>query len=93
MSNSHDNWKATWDWAEKVWAPEGDGDYTFNWFFGGVASAIAEREGWEEVGSSDVWHASFCCVKCAKEEGKVSTREDLRQYVLDYQGIGEWELR
>lgn len=87
-----DDWKQTWDWAREVWGEDTD-EPLFHWFFGGVARVIAEREDWDEIGSSDVWHASFHCVKRAKEDGSVTDRASLRQYVMDYQGIGEWELR
>ena len=84
MSN-HDEWKETWDWAKKVWAPESDTDYTFNWFFGAVASKVAEAEGWEELGSSDVWHATKWMVDDAKREG-VTTRAALMEAVMDCSG-------
>jgi hypothetical protein len=85
-----DEWKETWDWAANVWGRPDPG-YAFNAFFRSVASRIAEREGWEEVGSSDVWHASFGAVQYARKQG-VTTRKELIQAVLDYQGIGAYEL-
>lgn len=87
---SNDTWTATWDWAKGIWGD--NSDYSFNAFFRGVASVIAEREGWEELGSSDVWHASFHTVKSARERG-VDSREALVQYVLDDQCVGRWEVR
>jgi len=84
--SSHDEWKATWDWAKKVWAPQGDNDHTFNWFFGRVAQKVAEAEGWEELGSSDVWHASYDSVKRIRESGEITTRTELMEAVLDYSG-------
>jgi hypothetical protein len=76
-----DEWKETWDWAESLW-PESE-RYEFNSFFRQVARERAEEEGWEELGSSDVWHASYGLVKWAKEKG-VKTREELCQYVRGY---------
>jgi hypothetical protein len=85
-----DKWKETWDWAHNLWgSPD---DFTFNTFFRGVASVVARNRGWEELGSSDVWHASYSAVEYAKKTGKVATRDELKKFVLDYQCIGEWEL-
>lgn len=88
--STHDEWKATWDWADSIW--DDDEPYSLNRFFRGIASVIAEREEWEELGSSDVWHASYHCVQSAKKHG-VTTGAELRKYVMDYQQVGEWELR
>ncbi len=77
-----DDWKATWDWAQEVWG-EGVG---FNRFFRTVASIIAEREEWEELGSSDVWHASYDCVKRARDKG-ITTQSELIDHVCDYQEV------
>ena len=84
MSN-HDEWKATWDWAKKVWGEDPEGDYSFNWFFGQVAQKVAEAEEWEELGSSDVWCATKWMVDDAKRDG-VTTREDLMEAVMDCSG-------
>lgn len=77
-----DEWKETWDWAHEIWGE--DEDYSFNAFFRGQARLRAEAEGWEELGSSDVWHACYGTVKYLKGEGKVKTREDLQAGVRDY---------
>lgn len=80
-----DNWKETWDWAKGVWGE--DTDYGFNRFFGRVASEIARNEGWDELGSSDVWHCSFWCVEQARKAGTVDSREALKKYVCDHMGV------
>ena len=84
--STHDEWKETWDWAQKIWGETPEGDYSFNWFFGKVASIRAEEEGWEEVGSSDVWHISYGAVSYAKKTG-VDSREALVETVLDDMGV------
>lgn len=76
-----DNWEKVWEWAKGVWGE--DANYGFHRFFGGVASQVARNEGWDEVGSSDVWWTSFECVKRAMESGKVTTRKELVRTVLD----------
>ena len=88
MSNTHDEWKATWDWARELWGygESREEELAFHWFFGKVASEIAEAEGWDEVGSSDVWHASYHTVKRLKESGEVTTRMELVKRVLDGSG-------
>jgi len=74
-----DEWKDTWDWAEKVW---GDNtDYSFHHFFRARAAERARERGLEEMGSSDVWHISYWAVKMLKESGKVTTREQLIQEI------------
>jgi hypothetical protein len=79
-----DEWKDTWDWAKEVW---GDNTaYSFEHFFRGIAQQRAEAEGWEELGSSDVWHASYDVVKTLKATGAVKTREDLQKQVRNYMG-------
>lgn len=84
-----DEWKAVWDWAKSVWAVW-DGyetnPYGMNTFFRSVACHIADREGLEEVGSSDVWHLTFSAAKAAKDKG-VKTRLDLQEAVYDYVGL------
>jgi hypothetical protein len=79
-------WKATWDWAAALLGDD------CNRFFRGVAEVIAAREGWEELGSSDVWHTSIGVVSRARQQGDIKTGAALRAFVLDYQGIGEWEI-
>jgi hypothetical protein len=81
-----DEWKETWDWAKQVWG--NNDDYSFERFFRGIAQRRAEAEGWEELGSSDVWHASYDTVKTIKEQGNVKTREGLEKMVRDYSGYG-----
>jgi hypothetical protein len=83
-TKGRDEWKETWDWAKDLWGP--DPGYTFNAFFRTVASIRAEREGWEELGSSDVWHASYDTVKDARKRG-IKTRHELIETVLDNQDI------
>lgn len=85
-----DDWKATWDWAQQVWGD--NADYSFHTFFRGVASRVAEYEGWEELGSSDVWHASFSCVDRLRQQGGVETRDALVSQVLDYHGLSRHEV-
>ena len=84
MSNWHDEWKATWSWAREIWGDTSD--HKFNWFFGKVAQEVAESEGWEELGSSDVWHATIWMVEDAKRDG-VTTRNELIQKVMDVSGF------
>ena len=84
--STHDEWKQTWDWAEQVWAPDSEHDYSLNTFFRMVANHVAKLEGWEEVGSSDVWHASYDCVRRAREKG-VTDRGGLMDHVCEWQGI------
>jgi hypothetical protein len=79
-----DEWKETWDWAHEIWGE--DKDYSFNRFFRDIACKRAKAEGWEEVGSSDVWHASYWAVKRIKEDGVVKTREDLQRHVREHMG-------
>ena len=86
-----DEWKATWDWARSIWT-ENEGDLGFNWFFRRLASVVAEYEGMEEVGSSDVWHLNYHWVKRAKESGEVTTGDQLRQWMLDCQQVAEYQL-
>jgi hypothetical protein len=83
-TKGRDEWKETWDWAKDLWGP--DPGYAFNAFFRTVASIRAEREGWEELGSSDVWHASYDTVKDARKRG-IKTRHALVETVLDNQDI------
>jgi hypothetical protein len=83
-TRGRDEWKETWDWAKDLWGP--DPGYAFNTFFRTVASIRAEREGWEELGSSDVWHASYDTVKDARKRG-IKTRHELIETVLDNQDI------
>jgi hypothetical protein len=79
-----DEWTEIWDWAKEVWGPVRS--YDFNHFFRQVASNVAEQRGYEEVGSSDVWHISYDAVKHAQQHG-VKTRKALIKAVLDYHGI------
>ena len=79
-----DEWKETWDWAVELWG--GERDASFRRFFNAVAQKIAEAEAWEELGSSDVWHASYSDVKRLKESGEVTTREELVTEVLAASG-------
>lgn len=60
----------------------------FNRFFQYIAGEAARAEGWEECGSSDVWHASYYAVKQLKDSGKIKTRRDLVDGVCDYTGYG-----
>lgn len=80
-----DEWKATWEWAKGLLGEEG------MHLFRRVAWIVAEREEWEEVGSSDVWHINFDTVRLARERG-VTTGPELRAFVLDWQGISEREV-
>lgn len=83
-----DEWKETWDWAHEVWGPRGkEDDYSFHRFFQGIAARVAKAEGWEEIGSSDVWHASYHTVKQLKVLGTVKTREQLMEKVRSYMGF------
>ena len=83
MSNTHEEWRATWDWAEQVWGGKEDG--SFNRFFRTIAQKVAEAEEWEELGSSDVWCATEWMVNYAKREG-VTTREAFVERVLGASG-------
>lgn len=78
-----DEWKETWDWARKTW---GDNpDYSFEAFFRGLAQKRAEAEHWEELGSSDVWHACYDSMKRVKAEN-ITTRAQLEQRMHDHMG-------
>lgn len=79
------DWKETWDWAEKIWGSADEGDYSFGRFFRAVAQKRAEAEGWEELGSSDVWHATKWMVDGAKQ-ADVTTRQELMKFVLEASG-------
>jgi hypothetical protein len=81
--SAHDDWKATWDWATKVWGDSDD--HSFNRFFRTVAQKVAEAEEWEELGSSDVWHATKWMVDDA-QRAEVATREELVKAVLECSG-------
>jgi hypothetical protein len=86
-ANIRDEWDETWDWAKAVWGPSTrDDGFSFNTFFREIACRRAREEGWGEVGSSDVWHASYDSVKRIKAEGKVKTRADLEKRVREYMG-------
>ena len=82
-NNTHDEWRATWDWAKEVWGEVVN--YDFNDFFREVARKIAEAEQWEELGSSDVWCATEWMVRHAKNDG-VTNREALVKRVLELSG-------
>jgi hypothetical protein len=81
-----DEWKETWDWAVEVWGG-GDSEPSFHRFFREIALHRAEADGWEELGSSDVWHASYDVVKTLKGLGTVKTRDDLQKQVRNYMGV------
>jgi len=77
------DWQQNWDWARDVWGD--NSDFSFNDFFRDVASQVAEYEGLDELGSSDVWHLNYSCVQAARRDG-VDSRARLEQFVRDYQG-------
>jgi hypothetical protein len=82
MTTPRDEWKETWDWAEATWGT-GPG---FTSFFRCLARRRAEAEGWEELGTSDVWHATFDAVKRAKEQG-AATRAELEEKGRAHMGM------
>ena len=85
MSDYNDDWKATWDWADDLFL-RAEGKKSCNSFFRSVAREVAERDGWGDCGSSDVWHASYHVVRRARESG-VESAEQLMEYVCDWQGV------
>lgn len=79
-----DEWKIVWDWVKATWGD--NSDYSLEQFFRRMASQQAQAEGWEELGSSDVWHFCFGTVQYLKRDGKTTTREQLERGVRDGMG-------
>lgn len=77
-----DAWKTVWDWAKQVWGD--NSDYSFEAFFRRQAQRRAEAEGWQELGSSDVWHACFEAVKSALMGKVITNRAELEKAVREY---------